>query len=78
MLKTIRVRTLELGLWFRHGDFQRDAIRGEATGRRERLTDFQPGEVFRFGVETDDDGGGWTTGADFAGASLEATSTSRT
>lgn len=32
------------------------------------FTDFDPGEIFLFGVETDDSGGGFTTGADFAGA----------
>lgn len=32
------------------------------------FTDFGAGETFLFGVETDDSNGGYTTGADFAGA----------
>lgn len=36
------------------------------------FTGFDPGETFIFGVETDDGNGLWTTGADFAGASLTA------
>ncbi|MFP8878740.1 MAG: hypothetical protein VCE43_04380 [Myxococcota bacterium] len=37
------------------------------------FTDFDPGETFIFGVETDDAGGGFTTGPNFAGALLTPT-----